>query len=60
MRALADSYRICLMCTVAQSPWSNAMCERFNHILNLNVRKIIDDVGCPVTVAFEWPVAASK
>ena len=36
------------------------MCERLNHILNLNVRKIVDDVGCPVTVALGWSVAAGN
>ena len=33
MRSLADSFRIKLNCTSAESPWSNSVCERLNCIL---------------------------
>ena len=58
MRELSDGFGIHLVCTAAQSPWSNSICERLNGILSVSVRKIIDDTGCSMHVALSWAVAA--
>ena len=58
MRALGDSYGIKLVCTAAESPWSNGVCERLNCVLDLSVRRIMEDTNCSVKVALAWAVAA--
>ena len=58
MRSLADRFNVKLLCTAAESPWSNGVCERLNGILGQSVQRIMDDTSCSVQVALSWAVAA--
>lgn len=58
MRSLGDVYGIRLLCTAAESPWSNGICERLNAILGMSVQRVIDDTKCSTDVALAWSVAA--
>ena len=58
MRSLADCFGINLMCTAAESPWSNSVCERLNGVLGLNVKKVIQDTEAELPIALAWVVAA--
>ena len=58
MRQFGESLNVKMMCTAAESPWSNGMCERLNAVLADSVRKIIDDCTCDVDVALAWAVSA--
>ena len=33
MRSLGETFNITVMCTAAESPWSNGVCERLNGVL---------------------------
>ena len=48
MRQFGESLNVKMMCTAAESPRSNGMCERLNTVLADSVRKIIDDCSCDV------------
>ena len=58
MRSMGDFYNIRILCTAAESPWSNGLCERLNGILSISTQRVMDDVGCSITVALAWAVAA--
>ena len=58
MKTLADNFNIKLVCTAAESPWSNSVCERLNGVLAISVRKIMSDTKCCVEVALNWAVAS--
>lgn len=58
MRELCDLYNVKFMCTAAESPFSNGICERSNAIIGNSVRKIMEDCACDVEVALAWAVAA--
>jgi transposase InsO family protein len=58
MRGVADSFAIKLVCTAAEAPWSNGVCERLNYILGLSVQKILDDTQCELSVALSWAISA--
>lgn len=58
MRTLADSFGIKLVCTAAESPWSNSICERLNCVLGISVTKIRDDAKCSLKIALSWAVSA--
>jgi len=58
MRELSDGFGIYLVCTAAQSPWSNGVCERLNAILGSSVCKVMNDADCSLHVALAWSVAA--
>ena len=58
MKYLADNFRMKLVCTAAESPWSNGTLERLNATLATSVRKIVEDVGCLPERALYWAVSA--
>ena len=58
MRCLGDHFGIKLMCTAAESPWSNGVCERMNFLLGISVQRIMSNTKCNVQVALSWAVAA--
>ena len=58
VRNMADLFGIKILCTAAESPWSNGVCERLNYILGISVKKIMDDTKCNIDVALAWAVAA--
>ena len=58
MRAIADAFAIKLVCTAAESPWSNGVCERLNCILGVSVQKILHETQCDLSVALSWAVSA--
>ena len=60
MRCLGDKYGIKLICTAAESPWSNGVCERLNCVLGINVQRVIDDTNYTVTIGLVWAVAAGN
>ena len=58
MRNMGENFNISVLCTAAESPWSNGVCERLNGVLACNVRKILTDCGCSLDVALSWAVSA--
>ena len=58
MQEMSDNFGVHLVCTAAQSPWSNSICERLNGILGISVNKIVEDVNCSLSIALSWAVAA--
>ena len=58
MRSVADCFSIKLVCTAAESPWSNSVCERLNGIIGNSVKKIVEDCHCDVHIALSWAVSA--
>ena len=60
MRCLGDRFGVELVCTAAESPWSNGVCERTNGVLAHSVRRVMDDTGCNVDIALSWAVSAKN
>ena len=58
MRCLGDHFGIKLMCTAAESPWSNGVCERMNYLLGISVQRIMTQMKVNVHIALSWAVAA--
>ena len=58
MQDLGEKFNVKILCTAAESPWSNGVCERLNGILGDSVRKIVADNNCSVDVALAWAVSA--
>ena len=58
MRCLGDHFGIKLMCTAAESPWSNGVCERRNYLLGISVQRIMRETKVNVHIALSWAVAA--
>ena len=58
MRSLGETFNITVMCTAAESPWSNGVCERLNGVLANNVNKIMTDCKCSLSTALSWAVSA--
>ena len=58
MREMGENFNIRVMCTAAEAPWSNGVCERLNAVLGNGVRKVMSDVGCSVDIALSWTVCA--
>ena len=57
-RSMGENFNIDVMCTAAESPWSNGTCERLNAVLKANVLKIREDTNCNLDTALAWAVAA--
>ena len=57
-RSMGENFNIEVMCTAAESPWSNGVCERLNAVLKDNVLKIKEDTKCTIETALAWAVAA--
>ena len=57
-RSMAENYNVKVMCTAAESPWSNGICERLNAVLGNNVAKIMLDARCDISTALAWAVSA--
>jgi hypothetical protein len=58
MRSVADSFGILLICTAAESPWSNGICERLSYIIGISVSKILEECKCDIEVASYWAISA--
>ena len=57
MRMMGDLYNIRMLCTAAESPWSNGACERLNGVLSLSTQRVLEDMGCSMEIALAWSVA---
>lgn len=57
-RSMCENFNIEVMCTAAESPWSNGVCERLNAVLKDNVLKIKEENQCNIETALAWAVAA--
>ena len=57
-RSMGENFNIHVMCTAAESPWSNGTCERLNAVLKDNVLKIQEENKCTLDTALAWAVAA--
>ena len=58
MRCLGEKFGVKLMCTAAEAPWSNGVCERLNCLLGISIRRIVSDTQCNTHIALAWAVAA--
>ena len=58
VRDLGEAFNIEVLCTAAESPWSNGACERLNAVLADSVRRIMADSSCDVRIALAWAVSA--
>ena len=56
MRELGNIFGIRIMCTAAESSWSNGICERLNAVIGSSVNKIMYEAKCEVSVALSWAV----
>ena len=56
-QSMGENYNVKVMCTAAESPWSNGICERLNAVLGDNVTKIMADTECDVSTALAWAVS---
>ncbi len=54
---MAANFNIRVLTTAAESPFSNGTCECLNYILAENVKHIVDDVGCDISMALAWVVS---
>ena len=57
-RSMGENFNIEVICTAAESPWSNGICERLNAVLKDNVLKILEEHDCSLETALAWAVAA--
>ena len=57
-RSMAENFNMGVMCTAAESPWSNGVCERLNAVLKDNVLKILEENKCSIETALAWAVSA--
>ena len=57
-RSMGENFNIEMICTAAESPWSNGVCERLNAVLKDNVLKILEENKCSLETALAWAVAA--
>lgn len=57
-RSMAENFNVEVMCTAAESPWSNGVCERLNVVLKDNVLKILEENKCSIETALAWAVSA--
>ena len=57
-RSMGENFNIEMICTAAESPWSNGVCERLNAVLKDNVLKIREEQKCSLETALAWAVAA--
>ena len=55
---MGEKFNIRVMCTSAESPFSNGVCERLNAVLGNTVSKIVNDSGCDISTALAWAVSA--
>lgn len=58
MRDLGEAFNIEILCTAAESPWSNGVCERLNAVIGNSVSRIMSDSSCDVYTALAWAVSA--
>ena len=56
--SLAESFGVRVMSTAAEAPWSNGVCERLNYILEISIRKIMEDTNCNLLTALAWAVSS--
>lgn len=57
---LAEKFNIKVLTTAAESPWSNGLCEKHNHILGDMILKTMQDSHCDLELAVQWSVAAKN
>ena len=57
-RSMCENFNTVVMCTAAESPWSNGICERLNAVLKDNVLKVLEENKCNVETALSWAVSA--
>ena len=55
---MCEQCNIRVICTSAESAFSNGVCERLNAVLGNTVDKIMSDSGCDVHMALAWAVSA--
>lgn len=59
-RQLGEAYNIRVCTTAAESPFSNGICEKYNHVISEILDKIIYDTGCKLSIALPWAVNAKN
>ena len=60
-RELAEQFNVEICSTAAYSPWSNGICERNHHVIDVCVQKMMeDDPQVSVQVALAWAVNAKN
>ena len=57
-RSMCDIFNIHVVCTAAESPWSNGVCERLNAVLKDSVLKTQEENHCSIETSLAWAVAA--
>ena len=57
---LCENFNIIIITTPAESPWSNAVCERHNKIITDIDLKIKEDIKCTWETALAWVVNAKN
>lgn len=57
---MCENLNVNFLTTAAESPWSNGLVEKHNHIIGEAVYKIMEDINCSVEIALCWAVNAKN
>lgn len=57
---MCENLNINFITTAAESPWSNGLVEKHNHIIGEAVYKVMEDIKCSVEVALCWATNAKN
>ena len=57
---MCQNFNINFLTTSAESPWSNGLVEKHNHIIGEAIAKIQEDVNCSVEIALCWALNAKN
>ena len=55
-----ENFNIKIKATAAESPWSNAICERHNAIITETLLKMKEDSNCEWETALAWPLSTKN
>ena len=59
-KSLCASFNIIANDTASESPFQNGICERHNDLIGNMTKKIVEDVGCNLNVAYMWALHAKN
>ena len=56
----AESFGIIVKTTVAESPWSNGLCECHNLVVSECISRILEDMDYSLEIALSWAINAKN
>ena len=58
--AMCNAFNIEPKFTASESPFSNGICERHNALIGSMTEKVIEDIGCKLSIALMWATHAKN